>query len=372
MILVAVFIFLSLLSVIRPKSNKVFVCLVVFTWFVAAFCTQHADYATYYTRYMNYERLSSLTEVGFTWIMILFHKLAFSFDLFLCVAYAFTIGTVAWFIRKYSPNYTLCFALYSVFPYCIDSVQLRNTIAFCIFLIGLNSLLKEGEMLKIKRVSFFVISVIIASTIHFSAILFLLVLIPYFLDIRKTTIVTAIVTGILILVGNVNLLAKVATVFVSSSKMDSVLGRISKYGLHNIHSIQLAMIIPTVFILLFSWASKYNLSLEEMYGTNTKETILARNNSEFFLKIQIVALCILPIVPFILDVYRIHRYLLVLGYIAATSYNTERCKRRLINTTFFYAILMITVWLIFYIQICRLNSYDGTFFALFHNNKFIH
>lgn len=29
------------------------------------------------------------------------------------------------------------------------------------------------------------------------------------------------------LVGNVNLLAKVATVFVSSSKMDSVLGRIS-------------------------------------------------------------------------------------------------------------------------------------------------
>lgn len=71
-------------------------------------------------------------------------------------------------------------------------------------------------------------------------------------------------------------------------------------------------------------------------------------------------------------VYRIHRYLLVLGYIAATSYNTERCKRRLINTTFFYVILMITVWLIFYIQICRLNSYDGTFFALFHNNKFIH
>lgn len=37
MILVAVFIFLSLLSVIRPKSNKVFVCLVILTWFVAAF-----------------------------------------------------------------------------------------------------------------------------------------------------------------------------------------------------------------------------------------------------------------------------------------------------------------------------------------------
>lgn len=36
MILVAVFIFLSLLSVIRPKSNKVFVCLVILTWFVAA------------------------------------------------------------------------------------------------------------------------------------------------------------------------------------------------------------------------------------------------------------------------------------------------------------------------------------------------
>lgn len=155
MLFVAFFIFLSLLSVIRPKSNKVFVCLVIFTWFVAAFCTQHADYATYYTRYMNYERLSSLTEVGFTWIMILFHKLAFSFDLFLCVAYAFTIGTVAWFIRKYSPNYTLCFALYSVFPYCIDSVQLRNTIAFCIFLIGLNSLLKRRRNAKDKTSELF-------------------------------------------------------------------------------------------------------------------------------------------------------------------------------------------------------------------------
>lgn len=372
MILMAVFIFLSLLSVIWPRSNKVFVCLVVFTWFVAAFCTQHADYATYYTRYMNYERLSSLTEVGFTWIMILFHKLSFSFDLFLCIAYAFTIGTVAWFIRKHSPNYTICFALYSIFPYCIDSVQLRNTMAFCVFLIGLNSLLKEDETLKIRRVIFFVISVIIASFIHFSAILFLLVLIPYFLDIRKITIVTAIVTGILMLVGNVDLLTKVATLFVSSSKMDSVLDRITKYGVHSIHSIQLAMIIPTALILLFIFSSQYNLRLEEKYGTNLQRTIEVQNNLDIFLKIQIVALCILPIVPFILDVYRIHRYLLILGYIAATSYNTERCKRRLINTTFFYVILMLTVWLIFYIQIYRLNSYEGTFFALFHNNKFIH
>lgn len=372
MILVAVFIFLSLLSVIWPKSNKIFLCLVVFTWFVATFCTQHADYATYYTRYMNYENLNSLTEIGYTWIMVLFHKLSFSFDLFLCAAYAFTIGTVAWFIRKHSPNYTICFALYSIFPYCIDSVQLRNTMAFCVFLIGLNSLLKEDETLKVKRMSFFVISVIIASFIHFSAILFLLVLIPYFLDIRKTTIVTAIITGVLMLVGNVDLLKKVSTLFVSSNKMDFVLNRITKYGLHNIHSIQMAMIIPTALILLFICSSKYNLGLEEKYGTNLQRTIGVQNNLEIFLKIQIVSLCILPIVPFILDVYRIHRYLLVLGYIAATSYNTERCKRRLINTTFFYAMLLLTVWLIFYIQICRLNSYDGTFFALFHNNKFIH
>lgn len=371
MILVAAFIFLTLLSIIWPKSNRIFVCLVVFTWFIAAFCTQHADYATYYTRYMNYARLSSLTEAGFTWIMIVFHKLSFSFDLFLCSAYAFTIGTVAWFIRKYSPNYTLCFALYSVFPYCIDSVQLRNTMAFCLFLIGLNCLLKDDGKLKVKQVSIFIFCVIAASFIHFSAILFLLVLIPYYFDTRKTTIITAIVTGVLMLVGNVDLLTKVATLFVSSSKMDSVLDRINKYGLHNIHSIQLAMIVPTALILIFICASKYNLSLEEKYGTNSKKKFEARCNLEFFLKIQIVALCILPIVPFILDVYRIHRYLLIPGYIAATSYNTERCRRRLINTTFYHVMLLLAVWLIFYIQICQLNSYEGTFFALFHNNKFI-
>lgn len=169
---------------------------------LAAFCTNHADYLTYYLRFYNYQSLSSMTEAGFNLIMKLFHIMSADFQLFLCIAYAFVICTVCWFIKNNTSKSALVLAIYSIFSYCIDVVQLRNTISFCICLIGLNSLLKSVNKINKKTAIFYCVCVILASFIHFSAILFIVVLLPYYFNIRKCIFITIVSSIIFAVFGN--------------------------------------------------------------------------------------------------------------------------------------------------------------------------
>lgn len=369
-LLLAVYLILIGLSAIMPKSKKLFYVMLVFLWFIAAFCTDHADYRTYFLRYNNYLSLSTMTETGFNLIIYLFHKMSFDFQGFLCVAYAFTIGTVGWFIKRHSSNCALCMALYSVFPFCIDAVQLRNTIAFCVCLIGMNYLMDSNNGSKGRKTAVYVIAVIVASFIHFSSIAFLIVLIPYYFDIKKTCTITGIVTVILMLFGNTDLLSRIATIFVSTEKVDSVLGRILLYDVHSIQAIQFAMLFTTIIIMLIFYITYRNNSLEIKYAASSIPGIHARKTMNFAVKTQIVSLVVLPIVYFILDVYRVHRYILILGYIGISLYGVINSRKRFVNQKAYNIFLVLSAWLIFYLQIYRLNNFESTFMALFTNNKF--
>lgn len=370
MILLAVYLILIGLSAIMPKSRKLFYSMLVFLWFVAAFCTDHADYKTYLLRYNIYLSLSSMTETGFNLIMYLFHKMSFDFQGFLCVSYAFTIGTVGWFIKKYSPNCALCMALYSIFPFCIDAVQLRNTIAFCVCLIGMNYLMNYNDRSKGRKTVVYIIAVIVASFIHFSSIAFLIILISYYFDVMKTCVITGIATIFLMFFGNADLLNKIATLFVSTEKVDSVLGRIMRYDVHNIHAIQFAMLVTTIIIFPIFYITYRNNKLEIKYGSSSRFAIHTRETMNFSVKTQIVSLVILPIVYFALDVYRVHRYILILGYIGISLYGVTNSRHRFVNQKAYNMFLVLSAWVIFYLQIYRLNNFESTFLALFTNNKF--
>lgn len=370
-LLLAVYLVLIGLSAIMPKSKKLFYVILAFLWFIAAFCTDHADYQTYYLRYNNYLSLSTMTEAGFNLVMYLFHTLSFDFQGFLCVAYAFTIGTVGWFIKKHTSNCALCIALYSIFPFCIDAVQLRNTIAFCVCLIGMNCLMDFNNKSKVRKVAAYIVAVILASFIHFSSIVFLIILIPYYFEVKKTCTVTGIVTIILVLFGNTGLLSRIATIFVSTDKVDSALERILQYDVYSIQAMQLAMLFMTIIILLIFYITYKNNRVEIKYAANSLLGIKARETMNFAVKTQIVSLAVLPIVYFILDIYRIHRYILILGYVGVSLYGITNSRKYLVNQKAYNIFLILAAWVIFYLQIYKLNNFESTFMALFTNNKLL-
>lgn len=374
--LLAVYFALIILCVICPRSQKIFYVLSIFLWFVAAFCVNNADYDIYYRRYYTYFS-SDATEFGYNLILAFFNKLGFQFQTFLYVIYAFIIGVVALFIKRNTENCALAMALYAIFPYCIDVVQLRNTLSWTFCLIGIDFLLEHSDdftrkyaiVKKWKKQLAFIVCIILAVQIHFASILFLIILIPYNFNFIMTAICTLSAIAILAVVTDVSFITTFATLFTTAEKVDAILRRIAAYSFDNILNIMLVMIVPTIILLVILFIAKYDmlglLFLEEQKKRQSKIAVIS-----LMQKIQLISLIILPLVSLNLDVYRIHRYLLFLGCFGATIYGTTKFCKYIFNKGCYYLLLIFSVIAFFYVQIYKLNNFETTFYALFTNNMF--
>lgn len=311
-----------------------------------------------------------MTEPGYSLLMYLFHVFHISFQGFLCIAYAFTIGTVSWFIKSHTPNFALCLGLYAVFPYCIDAVQLRNTIAFSICLIGIHYLIRERGR---RKYWIFIFSVLMASTFHFSAILFLMLLVPYFLDGKECVFFTAV--GMLILGGftNKGILESIIGIFVGDEKAIQVIERIqnSGYTNRNIY-IMLFVIVASAFIIFAClMIALENQKLEIRNGVNVEYEAGYNKVLSFFIKAIVVSLLMLPLVFWSLDIYRIQRYLLILGCVGMTIYDVIPSRVRFMQKKAYYVLLFLAALALFYLQIIKLNNCAGTFQSLLEYNRFL-
>lgn len=369
MVLFSIYICLILLCLILPKSKKVFLITLGFLWFLATFCDSMADSAVYQMRYSEYLSVSSMTEMGYTMLMYLFNRLGFSYVSFLAVIYAVIIGVFAWFIWNYSnrPNTTL--ALYAIFSFTIDMVQIRNTLAFAIVLIGLSKVLRE---INRKSVISFIVCVIVGTALHFSVALFLFLLVPLLLDTKKTILITAITGVVIAIASNVSIVESIIGNFVGLDRAASVIGRISKYDAHSIFTIQMVIIISTIIVSVLLIAVAYNLNRKMFYDYEDYERNMAwKNKAAQCLKIHLALLITLPLVPFVLDVYRINRYVLLLAYICFSYYRIGDRKRNLVSRKAFTVMNFIGVLMLFYVQIYSLNDFYRAFWTFFENNMFI-
>lgn len=362
--LLVIYIFLIILCYLRPESKKIFYFMLAYLWFLSAFCIEKPDIEVYEVRYMQYDSLSSMTEVGYTLLMYIFNKLHISFEMFLKFSYAFILGVVGWFISNNTKKINIVLAMYAIAPYCSDMVQLRSSYAFAFILIGLNILLNQGKRGVVKYILF----TAIASTFHYSAILFLVVLIPIYCSFRKTCVITAITTGILFIFNQVNLLERIITLFVGNTRAVSILSRINSYGSDAIYNIILAVIASVAILIVMLMISKKNILLITDYDEEKKYYL---EKIKFYTSICVVSIITVSLVPYALDVYRIARYLMIISYIGISYYDILPNKHIYINKGAHKILCLLCSLCILYIQVYKLNDFEDTFWTLFVNNQLL-
>lgn len=132
------------------------------------------DTLSYYLNYINstsnslsqFDGIEYLTkEFGYTLLVVLFHNvLHFPWQVFVMMSAAFFCFALTKFICKYSSDVFLSFFFHATFGlFAMSITGIRQTLAISIILIALN------EMID-KHYSRYIFLVLLASTIHFSAI----------------------------------------------------------------------------------------------------------------------------------------------------------------------------------------------------------
>lgn len=361
--LLSIFIFCTFLSLILPKSKVIFYSYLFLLWYVAAFCTQCADRSVYIARYINYLNFQSQTECGFNLLMWVFNKVGIQFDTFLMIIYAFILGIYAWFIKKNTERISFVLGLYGIFSYCIDVVQIRNSLGFAFVLIGLHQFLKN-KMGKKECVKF-CFFVIVGSLIHFSNIFFLLLLVCNKKSFKENLKIVLVTATLLIIIVKVNLLRGLGFKAVGN-KIDDVFGRIASYSSHQINSMVITVIISFLLMIVILYISYKNTCFERIAGGQEKKEFLTKiMNSQAMLFITVFMIQVMP------DVYRIQRYGMLLGYIGCSKYEVSNTKNKVLSTNFYNFLTVLVALLLFYLQITKLGNYEATFRALMTNNKFL-
>lgn len=371
-------ILLITVSFLLPKNKYVFLGIAIFLWILFGWSNNNADTATYLARYNQYQTYSSLTEPLFTFIVKIFNLIGFSYQQFL-ITVAFIYVSVLYFVvNRYSNQGAVVLALYLIFPFCIDIVQVRNTMAFTFILWGFQYLINKDKFSDIK----YIICVALASSIHLSTIAYLGLLIAKRCSIKKTIIITTIITIILSLAGNLHdILINLASKFVGSDRAISILSRASRYNSYNIMiSKMLIFFITFMIVLYFGKKISINKKNQECKVKRRNKKLIEFDRRELIdlvIKINILSLLLIPLIPFSIDLYRIQRYMAIFIYIACTQFFAVKFSFDKISIIFnkrqtkVLIIFIIIIIINLYLQLFLTNDKNTCFFPMFENNILI-
>ena len=351
--LLTIYILTILLCIYNYQNKNFFWIMVFILWLISGFCYENADTEIYSYRYYQFEHVSSLSEVGFTYLMKLFNNMNVSFNVFLKIIYAFIFCVVAWFINKNSRYPNIAIALYAIFPFCIDVVQLRSTLAFSFVLIGIDSLLNEED--NILTYLKYIFCVFLAMSIHASSILFLALVIAKKYSIKHTLLIYTILCLLVSLILNEKLLYYVGEQLISTDRITMILKAATMFPF-TIKIKVMIMVICTALVCVMVLLS-VKKSLTEKFDIEKVDCII---------KSQFIILITLPLLIYTLGFYRIGRYMVLVAYIGFTYNLMENSYK---NTCFFNTILGMIVCCLFYVQIVMMGNFDSTFKSLFLNNS---
>jgi hypothetical protein len=166
------------------KSNKIaLISTLVIMVFLFGGMSKCADDIMYQNMF-NYMKAHGLTiyattEFGFTFFVFLCTKIGMSYKIFRTLIAITGLLLIQKTAIEYSKKYSLVFILYFIYPFMLDTIQIRNFLAASIVIYSFSFLAENTK--KGDRKYF--IGILIAFSIHYMAIFFL----P-FLFIKKNSV----------------------------------------------------------------------------------------------------------------------------------------------------------------------------------------
>ncbi|NQX45868.1 EpsG family protein [Paenibacillus tritici] len=354
------YITIILLNVLRKKGKLVklilSVIMISFMSFLFIGGFTNADYLNYYTAYQN--QYAPTFEIGFRFLMKICFAFGLSYDSFLLFIFIIGISLRILFIKNVANiNYVL--ALFLIYPFIIEIVQVRTFLAMSIVIFSMNYLLfdKRGNVLK------YIICISLACTIHSLSVFLFPIIIIKFNRIRSLIKYIPVLTLVIIifLIYNGFSLSFMSGIF---SKIDSE--RASLYvtgGFSNTYILNFIYIIMN--LLLAKWSINIINNSSEF---NLKDDFKA----ELSKKIYYINIILFIYTPFYLLsglFFRIPRSFYIINYVLFYI-ASERLTKKTQNYYLYNAIIILYLIIVFILEFYVQRKVEVLYPIIFDNKFF--
>lgn len=333
------------LALIFNKSKLICILLFVFMFTLSGWNTWNGDYDAYERLYNNSILLADEYEPGYVLINTIFNILGIKYQTFLQVIYAFVLFVFAYAAIKYSKYPALYSAFYFI-VFILEYVFLRNYLSHTLLLFAFIMVIKEVRFYKI----WFVALVIIASTMHSTAIVWLAFLFlignnTKILNIKKSLLFFSILA-----LGSFFFLMPVLSVL-GGNYAFKIQAYLYKDGLTTVFFIH-----PVIVLLVYNY---FKIVLNK--GTAPKEI---RKLYCLIINVNIVSLVYLSLYIHIPYFARFLRFLFAFDILFMLSaFHYIKIKRAKINMTLTFCLIIFSLCVLFY-----KSSHHFATYPLFKNN----
>lgn len=306
------------------KNNSYWVEIIIFLvmWVIAVFNYSNADYESYrliYDYYIpNGTGLSVMPDIGYYALCVIGHYFGLTYQSFRGIYITFALLIFIKGFSYFAKNKKNIYILYLIFPFLMEVVQYRFFMAVSIMLYAL-PYLKEGHYKK------FIILIILAASLHFSAIIYLLFLLCMIEEKKMKYLVGCIV------------IAETGIFLVAPTVLNDMLGKfipqLSIYLNSDSYTKNLCFVFLAIEVLLLIWVEKIQIRLDTPLMNFTK-------------KLLWIALCFVPFILIDDDFVRLYRGAMPIVYSAIyVQMNKHRYANWKNLVAIFFCALMYYVFL---------------------------
>lgn len=343
---------LVILCILKKNSKFTFYLLFTWMWILFAFNHANADFRMYRSIYNGTLSVSSM-EYGFVLLCKIFRNLGFNYNMFLALYSFVGLTLIKKTIFKYSKNISLALALYFIFPFVFDVIQIRNFMAFAIVIYSLKYLLDEKE----KNLKKYILLVLLASTFHtFSIIALAFMFLNKFNSSKSILISFLVITGIVIILRN-GLLVDILSKVLNSDK-------VAAYFIDSRYMPGLKTSLFSIAICLLMYIISYLI-----YKKNKNSF------SSLTYQIFIFILILIPLLFYNATIMRFPRAMLILLYIGFSNNIRNRTrenkytynKKNMFVSLLF--VILITLWVDTFI--ISIHNQKSTVYPVLRDNYFV-
>lgn len=344
-------------GLIKRNSKIAVILLFALLWVLFGWNTDNADYTNYVRGYSwAHGAFRFNSEVGFQLINKLFIFAGLEYKHLLIVLSFSGLLLIYKTIKLHTENAAFVLALFFLYPFIKDVVQIRNFLIMSMILYATQFIIFEQKRGTLK----FVIIVLLTTTIHFSSIVYLLLLFSRQKNVNSVTIFSIFITLLGLLLVFTNIIQNIAGIFFPFEKVNHWFSTKFNYG------VIIAVLIYAVNLFLIFYVYK-----KIKINTTIKNSKINKNLifTIAVYKINIILLLLFPLYMFNMIFFRLYRNMFILNYIVY-SIGLSYIKLKSIETIVFIFSIVLFLLSLTILQIIY-PYYDTVFLPVFQNNSII-
>ncbi|MBT1173159.1 EpsG family protein [Bifidobacterium sp. MA2] len=327
-----------------------------------AFSSGNADAGINEYRYNDYEETKGITEAGYYLLMKVFSGSGIPFATYKQIIAAIELSLIGSTILKLATNTNVVLALYILYPFCMDVVQMRYTLALSIVIFSFRFLLDNKN--KIRNSILFAILIIVASLFHSLSIFYIFLLAVKVLSVRNTVFIAAIIDCVGIAIFNPLSLLTIANAINMTDKLNTYLANPTTFGAY-----RGAIILIFSFLLTFGFAYAFSIKRIPLHEISDFDISV--------IKINILALCIIPFLTLAPDFFRIQIGISLLNYITITNHLSKTSSHEYsillkpVKNIYMICLLYVMAFINLYILVLGNTNIDTVFIPLWFSNTLL-